>query len=137
MWRESATGGRAAGSAVAALARADARPATGRPSPPLQLLDLAALRQWLTDMPGGQEEREPCHRVAEERRADAAGDARHVAAGEPDRDDEDEHRLGPARRTRPGRQRVDQRLDDVREVRLEAQHEDPAEHEAAEHRLVD
>ena len=42
-----------------------------------------------------------------------------------------------ARRPEPRRERVDERLDDVREARLQADHEQEAEHAAAEHGLVD
>ena len=87
------------------------RRATSSPSVPLAF--------GMPGVAGREEDRDPRDRVAEERRADAARDPGQPAAGEADRERGAQHVPRPPRRPEPRRQRVDERLDEVREVRLE------------------
>ena len=68
---------------------------------------LGALRLRQPGVPGREEDRDPGDRVAEERRADAAGDPDQPAAGEADRERGHEHVPRPPGRPEPRGQRVE------------------------------
>ena len=68
----------------------------------------------------GQEDRDPGDRVAQERRADAAGDPVSQPPARPIASTSTSMYHGRPGRPEPRRQRVHERLDEVREVRLES-----------------
>ena len=93
------------------------RQPSGRSMAALDLLFLATARLGLAGVPGAQEDREAGDGVAQERGGDATGRRGQPAADEPDPDRQDEQVAVASRRPEPRRQRVQQRLDDVRRGR--------------------
>ena len=94
-------------------------------------------RLRLTGVAGAQEDREAGDRMAQEGGGDPAGPDRQPAADQAHAESQDQQVAVAAGRPEPGRQRVQERLDQVRDRRLEAGREQEPEERAAEGDLVD
>src|SRR4029079_4703755 len=119
------------------LPRADDAPALRWAALLLDLLDLSATGSELTGVTGSEEDREADHGVTEERGRDAARDGGRPAAGDPDEEGHDEHVAVANRSAAPRRERVEDRLDHVRRIRLETGDEERPKDRAPERDLVD
>ena len=94
-------------------------------------------RHRLADVPGAQEDGEAGHRMTQEGRRDPAGQGGQPAADDPDPERQRQQISVSPGRAEAGRQRIDDRLEQVGQERVNAAAQEQPEQRAAKGDLVD
>ena len=125
------------GAATGDLRPSGVLPALGRQFPKLNLFGLLAGGRHVAGMPGADEDRERRHRMANDRRSQAACGKSGPARGESDAEGERQHVAVPARAGRPGDDHEDERGNEDGAIARQPDRNQRSEQRPAEGGFVD